>query len=412
MRRQSRVPVVCTRFRGLFRLPCFVAAVALPIASTAAAQLCQTTHTTDLYCLLPSAFHTQSLPFNAFFTPFGTELGELPTPAPAGLVLSFRNGVLQPSSESLGSIFSERAETIGKRRLFLGFTYQNFGFGSLDGVRLKQLPILLYYPPLQVYTATESRINVRAGQYAAEGAIGLTRTVDLSVAIPFERVAFSASVQGEEYGPGGATAQFTEYVPGSSSGIGDVTVSAKDELLDWKALRLAAGLAFRLPTGDELNFLGSGTPGVRPYVAFSSRPILHRLPIAPHSNVGYQWNGHSILNTNAAGGKKQLPPNVLYTAGFDVAVGRRVSFVADLLGQHFLNAPRFTGVQNVPIPFATVSAPTVGTTVHGFTSDNLALGFKADTLRHLVVTANATIKLDNGGLRARIVPLGAVSYSF
>ena len=54
------------------------------------AQLCTTTHTTDLYCLLPAAFRTPAQPFGAFYTPFGTELSQLPTAKPAGSGLSGR----------------------------------------------------------------------------------------------------------------------------------------------------------------------------------------------------------------------------------------------------------------------------------------------------------------------------------
>ena len=46
------------------------------------------------------------------------------------------------SSESLGPVLSERAETIGKGKLFLGFTFQRIGFDSMDGTDLKNLPLV------------------------------------------------------------------------------------------------------------------------------------------------------------------------------------------------------------------------------------------------------------------------------
>jgi hypothetical protein len=45
--------------------------------------------------------------------------------------------------------------------------------------------------------------------------------------------------------------------------------------------------------------------------------------------------------------------------------------------------------------------------------DNLALGLKIKPIGHLIISANALIRLDDGGLRPnRFVPLVGISYSF
>lgn len=375
-------------------------------AANCRAQLCVTTHTADLYCLIPSAFHTESAPFNALFTPFGTELSELPTAKPAGLVLTFSHGILVPASESLGAVFTERAEALGRHRFFVGFTYQDFLFNSVDGLDLKHIPIVLYYAPLSVYTVTQDRFAIRAGQYTALVAFGLTSRIDLSVAIPFERISMGVSVNGNEYGPGGATAPVSEYVPGTSSGLADVVLGAKGHIVEWKNIRLAAGVDVRIPSGDELNFLGSGTTGVKPYLAVSRHGR-----ISPHSNAGYQWNGDSILNANSSGGKQQLPTDFFYTAGVNFEARKKLTLIADLLGQHFYNAPRLASPTPVAVPdFG--NAPSVEPHTSSYTTTNLGLAFKAETYKHLILTGNLTIKLNDGGLRATVVPLAGLSYSF
>ncbi len=48
-----------------------------------------------------------------------------------------------PSADSLGPILGERADTIGKYKVFLGLSYQSFQFDRLDGVNLKQLPVAI-----------------------------------------------------------------------------------------------------------------------------------------------------------------------------------------------------------------------------------------------------------------------------
>jgi hypothetical protein len=44
--------------------------------------------------------------------------------------------------------------------------------------------------------------------------------------------------------------------------------------------------------------------------------------------------------------------------------------------------------------------------------DNLALGLKINPWNKLLLLGNATIKLNDGGLRATVVPLVGISYSF
>jgi hypothetical protein len=372
-------------------------------------QICQTTHLTDLYCLIPSAFRTTSAPFSAFYTPFGTELSQLPVAKPSGLILKFQNGVLAPTNESLGPVFTDRAETIGRNRVFIGGTFQHFGFNSIDGTKLGNLPIILTYPPPpsspSVYTVTTNRFDIKASQYAFLAAYGVTNHLDVSVVIPVERIAMSVGVNGVEYSQNVTPLPFTEYVPGSSSGIGDVLLGAKYTVLDKSKIVIAGALNVRVPSGDEFNFLGSGTTGVRPFVVVSAHGR-----ISPHVSLGYQWNGDSILNANTQGQKQQLPTDFFYSVGADGTLGHRFTLVADLLGRHFFNSPRLTSPQS--FQFLNVTASTVQPYTSSYTRNDLSLGVKAKVFSNLVVTGNVLIKLDNGGLRAIASPLVGLSYSF
>jgi hypothetical protein len=379
------------------------------------AQLCTSTHTTDLYCLLPAAFHTTAAPFNAFYAPFGTELSQLPTAKPAGLILILDGGVLKPANESLGAVFSERAETVGKHRVFLGFTYQRFNFSSIDGNDLGNLPIVLTFmgttsngTPVSVDTVTTNRIDLKSNQYTFLGTLGLNNRVDVSVSIPSQRISMSASVSGTEYDQiGGGIAPIpTEYVPGSSFGIGDVIVGAKGMVWQGENVRFAVGTDFRIPSGNELNFLGSGTIGIKPYVAISRRG-----KVSPHGNLGYQWNGNSILNPSSQGDKQRLPTDLFYTAGMDATL-KRVTVIADLLGQIYFNAPRLSKPVPTPVKYAPGTPISVQHYVGNYAANNLGLGVKGQVFGHLVLTGNLLVKLDSAGLRSTVVPLAGISYSF
>lgn len=382
------------------------------IPAGARAQNCAST---KLFCLIPTAFHTTVSQFNFFNEAFGTQITQLPLATPAsGFIFTFDKslGVYTASNQSFGPILSERAETIGRHKLYLAFTYQHFGFSEIDGTNMTNIPIVFTFFNAAdgdtVYTATRDRVDTKVEQYAIFASFGLTSRVDVSVAIPFERISMGVSSTGTEYSTiSTAKASFKEFIPGTASGIGDVIFSAKGTLLKKQRFRMALGTELRVPSGDDRNFLGSGAVGVKPYVAFSRTG-----KITPHLDLGYQWNGTSFLATNRSGTEQDMPGFFFYSGGLDAGVTKRVTVVADLLGQHFFNAPQITSPRSITIPGQTGSFSGVEPISDAYGTNNLAIGTKINPVGHLLITANVLIKLDNGGLRAKVVPMGGLSYSF
>lgn len=371
--------------------------------------------TTKLICLIPTALHTTSSTFNFFNEAFGTQIGQLPMATPAsGFTFTFDKaaGVYTASQESFGPLLAERAETIGRHRIYLAFTYQRFNFSEIDGNDFKNLPILLYFPSQNsptVVTATENRLDTHVDQYVAFGTFGITDRIDVSLAIPIERVSMSLSSSGTEYDTTSpATASFTEYLPGSASGVGDIVLSAKGTLLKHEKLGLAVGIELRFASGDEQNFLGSGAFGIKPYVVLSRRGR-----IAPHLNLGYQWNADSIL-ASGSNGQGSLPAYFSYSVGADIGATKRVTLIADLVGQRFFNAPQVSTPTDVKAPvdkdMRVFSSLLLENGSYGV--NNLGVGVKANLWKKLLVSANVSIKLDDGGVRATVVPLVGISYSF
>jgi hypothetical protein len=175
---------------------------------------------------------------------------------------------------------------------------------------------------------------------------------------------------------------------------------------------------FRLPTGDQNDFLGSGTWGINPFLIVS-----YRARISPHVNIGYEWNGDSILagainpdlNTVTKG---HLPNQFLYTFGADAGITKHLTFDLDLLGQRIFDGYRFSAGQYQPNLGSVITNPNVRfsdinpPTRTDYTVRNLSAGIKAALAKRLVFTGNVLYELDNSGLRARVVPLGGLSYTF
>jgi hypothetical protein len=412
---------------------------------------------------LPNRFHSAHFlsDFQAEFTPLtaalGSQLTLVPIASPASAItFSFDRtlGVVTRSSESLGPILTERAETIGRHKLFVAFTYQHFGFDSIDGVDLHAIPAVFTHadtapPPLpspgqptfeRDFITTSNDINLRVEQFTMFATFGITSRIDASIAVPILDVKMDVSSAARIvrnstadpvfgwahfFDPACATTitpvpasfvacqqastQATFAAGQSATGIGDIVFRGKATL--WKGERagIAAAIDVRVPTGDELNFLGSGAPGVKPFVIAS-----YRARVSPHVNVGYQWNGDSILAGNVITGTKgKLPNQFLYSGGVDIGISKRFSVSGDILGQHVFDGPRVVKTTYTDILRVNhADIPQIAIATNSYNITDAAVGAKLSPWRNLVLSGNLLIKLDSGGLRANLVPLVGVSYTF
>ena len=222
---------------------------------------------------------------------------------------------------------------------------------------------------------------------------------------------------------------------GSATGIGDVTFRVKGNVFRGENIQVAAILDVRAPTGDAREFLGSGATGLKPFIAISGRKRF-----SPHLNLGYQWNGSSILAGNLTGTtvseavvsateqvvvsngpatSSRLPGQFFYSLGADYGATKSLTLVFDYLGQTLINTPRvfqvpFTthapaGSVNPP-PSQTIPTVTAGKDTIGLNSGSV--GLKYNLFGQLLLTADLLFRLDNKGLRQDVTPLIALSYAF
>lgn len=236
-------------------------------------------------------------------------------------------GEVTRSTQSFGPIFSERAETIGRKRFAVGFNYQYFSFDTFGDFDLLSVPAVFEHDSaassggLADIVTSVVAIKTRVGQFSAYFTYGLTDRVDISYSIPFLDVRLDASAEAVLRRVGSAQNPSVHFFPnagfpdpstpttpgdtssgfygdrsnfgplsGSASGVGDIIVRAKATVAKSGPSGLALGVDLRLPTGDEENFLGAGALGLRPFAAISLSG-----KVSPHVNVAYQWNRESTL---------------------------------------------------------------------------------------------------------------------
>lgn len=377
---------------------------------------CVSKNPSDLICLIPQATQTPQGAFNFFTAYFGTDLSRLPLATPAsGFVFTFdkKLAVYAPSNESFGPIMTERGETIGRHKVFLAFTYERFNFRTIDGHDLRSLPLAL--KGTTTTNLTSNRVDAKVDQFAAYLTFGLLERVDVSLAVPFQKISLGVDSTGTQYGNANGTVvgSFQNSLFGTATGIGDLVLAGKGLAYRGEKTKLAIGSEVRLPTGDKYNFLGTGTTGVKPYVALSRSGR-----VSPHLDLGYQWNGKTLLFRNKNGMDQRLPTDFYSSAGADFGVTKRLTLIGDYLFQRFLAGPRvLSGSFTIPnttqsVPVLTNKTPTGGIAKGPYSENSLSLGAKFNPGGGFLVAVNALIQLDDKGLRSRVVPFGELSYSF
>jgi hypothetical protein len=378
----------------------------------------------DHFAHFTSSVQSNFTPFNAAMA---RQLTSLPIPSPAsGFTYTFDRslGVYTRSAKSLGPILAERAETIGKDKFLFGFSYQHFAFNSIDGVPLRDVPVIFHHAPttntefIKDIITTDNYIDAQVSQTTAFFTYGLTNRVDVAVALPLMAVNLAATSHAviQRIGTGdddeihtfGTPNGGTEKTFGSTGharGIGDVVGRVKATAIKWNGGGLAAALDLRLPTGDEYNFLGSGAPGVRGFVAASGQAG----PVSPHAHVGYEWNGKSTLAGDvAAGVKATLPAAWVYGAGADMGLTQKMTVAVDFFGDR-VTANRvfstgFLGANGL-------TYPTIGFEKSAYNVMSGSAGFKINPTGKFIVTVNALFRLNHTGLHSKVVPLVGLSYT-
>jgi len=396
------------------------------------------------------------LALRAFNQLLASQLSSLPFPSPSGgFTYQYEPGVgFIRTSESFGPIYADRAETIGKGRLNFAIGYSHSSFDRLDGLRLDpgDLQIItthrdvnsdgdLLHPYFEGdVLGTNLTLKVSSDVTAFIFNYGISDRLDVGAVIPVARVQIDALVLStivristsadptiHRFPPGTplrfdapAITTGTFQMSGSASGLGDIAVRAKFRALESSNAGLAVAADIWFPSGNERDLLGTGATRIRPSLIGSLRLGL----FSPHLNVGYTWASTPASDRFEQGPAPKIPDELSYTGGFDVALGPRVTFAADVLGRTIrgtqilgMTDRTFTANTNPddtkPPTLVQMTLPTL--TVHegDVTTLSGSTGVKINPFANLLLTVNVLFALDRRhGLESAVTPFVGLDYSF
>ncbi len=289
---------------------------------------------------IPGVVQGQSNLLNFLSSSIATSLGNLPvSSATSSEIFSFVNGLPVAEQGSAGPIFGERAQTLGQGRFVVGAAATGLSFNQIRGVNLNDVELTFVHqnvgaaefgdPAFEqdvIEVSADLTLDILAVSVGAT--YGLTNRIDIGVVVPF----VSASLQGtsqarilsaltttpHSFGTQDNPSQTANAgADGSASGIGDITGRVKIAVAQSPSASFALLGEVRLPTGDDLNFLGSGQTVGRALGVFSAR----KGNFTPHVNGGLLFRTGDVNTTG-----------VVMNVGFDQLLSPQVTLAIDLLG--------------------------------------------------------------------------------
>jgi hypothetical protein len=355
-------------------------------------------------------------------------------------------GSFTRSSESFGPLFTERAQTIGKGKWNVGFGFLTTDYDTIDDLDLGGGGLVFHLVHGDTNAdATRTNFFFEGDLIEADTILdletqtstvfftyGVTDRFDLAVAAPLVSVDLAArarltilplSTTGQVpplhiFDDDSLVREFADS--DSASGIGDLLVRGKYRLSGEGRSGWALAADVRLPTGDEEDLLGTGATQTKVFVIGSTGWG----SFSPHLNLGYTYSsGGSDLYGD-------IPDEINYAVGMDVAVHPRVTINADFVGRTLQDAVRLDSntvdrqfcSQRSTAPGPPVCAPggtaTVGLPELAGTGADLdlwlgAAGLRFNPVGNLLVSANALFSLRDEGLQSDdVIPVLSVDYSF
>jgi hypothetical protein len=372
------------------------------------------------------SFLSNSISSNVTNIPFSASSG--------GETFRFEGATPVRTSISAGPIYAERAQTMGRGRLFMGLARSGLHYETLRGVPLDNLQLTfthanvdfpgcdstfggdcsLYGVPVLENESIDFRLalDVSVNVTAFLLTYGVSNRIDFGVVLPIvsttlrgtstaEIIPFGSSATASHFfsgTPENPVLTASRFSEGSSSGLGDVSARVKINVHEATPVSLAILAEGRFPTGSEEDLRGSGAVALRGLGIVSARLG----QFSPHVNIGYQYRGR-FLDNDA----------FLATAGFDQLLAPWATFAAEVISEFQVGTSHLTVPQDVTLesPFRrTIHASSIPDRRDDIV--NASLGAKLSLPQRVTFLGNAVFPLNRGGMRPDVLWTLGAEYTF
>jgi hypothetical protein len=344
----------------------------------------------------------------------------------AGVTFDFSTGMPVKITESLGPIFAETAQTLGKGKINVGFNYTYLNLSQFRGLDTEEMRFTFTHqdvtPPFGNNlgdSPNESdtidlflNLDANANIFAIFATLGVTNNLDIGVAVPLVNVSLTGNARAvinsftfakdssanHNFGPDGSNPELQTNVPydESATGLGDIAIRLKYSFVRGTGLDLAALVDIRLPTGDEDDFLGTGKANIR-WSGIVSKKIGD---FTPHLNIGYERRSADLDSDEFE-----------FTAGFDQKVYPGITFAFDIFGEIDLNDDE--AIRLFPGTTTIIDRVSTGQSVRKVDLSNIperdndnafnaSFGFRVAPSERVIFLGNILVPLNEGGLRSSV----------
>lgn len=329
----------------------------------------------------------------------------LPVPAASsGITFTFdpATSAFERSTEVLGQLFLERARPIGRGKLNVSLTYQYVDLDTYEGRDLDSLsdrrPI---QDPTHPVTFVIPRFDASLVTHVVTPSLtyGVTDELELNLTMPVLHTDSDVDARLRVIGGGSQRGA----VSGDATAFGDIFVRAKYRLLHGRFGDLAAGLVFRLPSGDVDDFQGTGLFEVGPRLYATTAAVA----LAPQIRVqGFLDAGLDLTPENARRGEGR------YGIGVDLMLASRATLSIAFLGREPFS--RLLPADAVLVPRADGSrTPLFGIDPGHPSYYDLSIGGRINLWGDTVfLTGNVIVPLNDDGVRASVIPLIGIEAAF
>jgi hypothetical protein len=322
-------------------------------------------------------------------------------------------GLQVRTATTFGPSFAERALTSGEGNVTAGVNFMSAKFDRLgtlafDGL---QLSTVTATSP-QAARSGVANLAVSSSTVVVSGRMGVTDALDVGVIVPVVTVKVSGTTSLRD---GNGNILTFAQGGGVASGLGDIAGLVKYRFFTFGSGEpdpggLAVMATMRFPTGDTDNLRGLGI--TRTLVTFIASSGQGRF--RPHVNVGYEWwsKGVAVTSDSTQSSTVTARNQVEYDAGLEFEAAPKFTLLLDLLGGQILGGGK-VGFQTDPsAPAGATSSQSAVSLPEGIRRVELAPGMKVNLKGKLLLSLNALIALQDGGLHARITPMAGIDLTF